>query len=129
MQVWPQFENLPHAIARAALSISAVSSTITGDLPPSSRVTEARCLAAAANLTLPTAGLPVKKTWSKGSSSSFVDKSASPSNAAISSGAKDSRIILVMSAEQAGLISDGFRIAGQPAAIADAKGPSSRLIG
>src|ERR1700730_5474197 len=47
MQVWPQLVNLPQATLFAAFPIFALSSTMTGDLTPSSRVPEARCLAAA----------------------------------------------------------------------------------
>src|SRR3546814_7761809 len=73
MQVWPLLENFPQTILRAASSISAVESTIVGDLPPSSSVTEVRCFAAAAITILPTCGLPVKKMWSKGRSSSACE--------------------------------------------------------
>jgi hypothetical protein len=47
---------------RSAASLtSAVSSTIAGDLPPSSSVTDASVRAAAAITTCPTRVLPVKK--------------------------------------------------------------------
>jgi hypothetical protein len=42
---------------------------------------------------------------------------------------KVSRMSFVMTAEQAGLISEGLTIAGHPAAMADVKGPSSKLTG
>src|SRR5574344_1309964 len=53
MQVCPQFKVLPQAILRAALTISASLSTMQGLLPPSSRITGVRFLAAAAITTFP----------------------------------------------------------------------------
>ena len=58
MQVCPALKNLPHANHLAALEIFASGPTMTGDLPPSSSVTEASVLAAAAITIRPTAGLP-----------------------------------------------------------------------
>ena len=61
MQTCPEFIDLPHAIFFAASSRLAVRSTMAGDFPPNSSVTEVRCSAAARITILPTAGLPVKK--------------------------------------------------------------------
>lgn len=55
------------ATLRAARSTSALVSTITGFLPPSSRVTGVRLAAASRATDLPTTGDPVKKRWSNGS--------------------------------------------------------------
>ena len=67
---WPEFCVLPHSIRLAAISKSVWSaSTKTGDLPPSSRETGVRFLAAAAATMRPTRGLPVRKMWSHWSSS------------------------------------------------------------
>ena len=60
-QVWPALTHLPQTMRAAASSTSASAATITGDFPPSSRVTGVRCSAAAAMTARPTAGLPVKK--------------------------------------------------------------------
>jgi len=61
MQVCPLLMNFAAMITFAAWSRSALDSTITGDLPPSSRVTELRFRAAEAMTRLPMAVLPVKK--------------------------------------------------------------------
>jgi hypothetical protein len=47
MQIWPEFSSLENAMRLAATSMSASAATITGLLPPSSRVTGVRCDAAA----------------------------------------------------------------------------------
>ena len=78
MQVWPAFRNLPKVIQSAACPRSASGPTMTGDLPPSSSVTEARVFAAAAITIRPTAGEPVKKIWSKGRASSASATALSP---------------------------------------------------
>ena len=78
-QVCPALRNLPQAMRAAASSTSASGARITGDLPPSSRVTGVRCSAAAAMTLFPTAGLPVKKITSKGLSTRASASSRPPS--------------------------------------------------
>ena len=79
--------------------------------------------------TLPIAGLPVKKMWSNGSSSSACDTAASPSNSATSSSAKTSPTSLAIAADRWGVISDGLMMAVLPAAIAETSGPKVRFSG
>ena len=100
---------------------------MVGDLPPSSSVTLVRCLAAAAMTTLPIAGEPVKKMWSKGRASNIVDTAVSPSKIATSSSVKISLTIFTITAVRCGVISDGFRIAVLPAAMAETSGPNDRF--
>ena len=86
-------------------------------------------LAAAAMTIRPTAGLPVKKMWSKGSASNAVATSTPPSTTVTRSGAKHSATICAIRADVAGVSSDGFRIAEQPAASAETNGPSASWKG
>ena len=90
MQACPPLNCLAEARSAATFFTSASASTMTGDLPPSSSVTLARCLAAAAITTLPTRVLPVKKMWLNGSSSRAVATFTSPSNSATSFSSKAS---------------------------------------
>ncbi len=97
---------------------------ITGDLPPSSSVTLARCLAAAAITILPTRVLPVKKMWLNGSSSSAVATLTSPSNSATSFSSNTSRMITPAIFAVAGQRSVSLTMQVLPAATAAATGPS-----
>ena len=124
MQAWPPLNCLAPARSAAILSISAPSSMITGDLPPSSSVTVARCLAAAAITILPTRVLPVKKMWLNGSSSSACATSTSPSNSATSFSSNTSRMILPATRAVAGHRSVSLTMQQLPAATAAATGPS-----
>ena len=92
-------------------------------------MTLVRCLAAAAITTLPIAGEPVKKIWSKGRASSEVETAASPSKIATSSSENSSRVIFTIRADKCGVISEGLMIAVLPAAIADTSGPKLRFTG
>src|SRR3546814_7651421 len=71
----------------------------------SSSVTEVRCFAAAAITILPTCGLPVKKMWSKGRSSSACETEASPSQTATRFAGKVSSTICRMTDDVAGVSS------------------------
>ena len=64
MHVCPELMNLPNKILRTALSIFAVSSTMTGDFPPSSRMHGVRFLAASMATNLPVVVEPVKHIMS-----------------------------------------------------------------
>ncbi len=61
MQIWPWCRNEPHAPADAAPGTSASSSTISAELPPSSRCTRLRCWPASAPTCRPTAVDPVNE--------------------------------------------------------------------
>ena len=61
MQIWPWCRNEPQAPADAAPGTSASSSTISAELPPSSRCTRLRCWAASAPTCRPTAVEPVNE--------------------------------------------------------------------
>ena len=61
MHVCPQFKNLPNKIRFTAVSTVAVSSTITGHLPPSSRMQGTKFLAASIATILPVNVEPVKQ--------------------------------------------------------------------
>ena len=101
---------------------------MAGDLPPNSRVTEARWAAAALITILPTRGLPVKKIWSNGRDSSPVATSSPPCNT-VTSPSNTSSTISAMSWEVCGVNSEGFSTATLPAARHDTSGPTDRLKG
>ena len=61
MQIWPWCRNEPQAPADAAAGTSASSSTISAELPPSSRCTRLRCWPASAPTCRPTAVEPVNE--------------------------------------------------------------------
>ena len=101
-----------------------------GDFPPSSSVTLAWHWAAFSAICAPIFGLPVKKTWSNGSSSSRSPITApSPSIIAISFSGNDSLKSLAMKALTLGVLCDGFAIITFPAAIAEIIGFTSSKNG
>jgi len=129
MQIWPLLVNFAQAMRRAAASTLAVSSMMVGDLPPSSRVTEARCFDAAAITILPIAGAPVKKMWLKGSASAAVEVSMPPSITATSLSSNTSSMMLLMIADACGVCSEGLSMTQFPAATALITGPKVRFTG
>ena len=64
MQVWPVAPKMPASAPTTALSRSASAKMMLGDLPPSSSVTGTSRRPAAAAISRPTPGLPVKLTRS-----------------------------------------------------------------
>lgn len=113
----------------AASSTSASGARITGDLPPSSRVTGVRCSAAAAMTFFPTAGLPVKKITSKGLSTRASASSRPPSATVIYSGGNTRPSTSARARAEAGASSPGFTTAVDPAAMADTRGARVRNRG
>ena len=107
----------------------ACLSTITGDLPPSSRVTPARCREAASITTFPTFGLPVNIIWLKGRFKSFCATSFSPKKTATSSDEKVFSIKAFTSSPEAGVSSEGLIIAVLPDAIAAMSGLRQSITG
>src|ERR1700760_1412932 len=74
-QHWPWLKKIPKLTHEMALSMSASSKTMFGDLPPSSRVTFLRLDdAAALRMVRPTTVEPVKATLS----TSMCEESAAP---------------------------------------------------
>ena len=128
MHVWPALTNLPHTTRSAADLRSAEASTITGDFPPSSSVTEARCSAAFAITFFPMRVLPVKKKWSNGSSSRASATGTPPPTSATSRSSKVERIISHHFGDVRRLLRRP-EIAVFPAAIADTSGAITRLNG
>ena len=79
MQIWPWWKNEPKAAALTAASRSASSSTMTAELPPSSRWARLRCRAASSPTLRPAAVEPVKEmTRTRGSAISAWPVSAPP---------------------------------------------------
>ncbi len=66
MHVCPQFKNLAKSILLTAVGIVAVSSTITGHFPPSSKIQGVRFFAASIATILPVKVEPVKQMMSTG---------------------------------------------------------------
>src|SRR5580700_7277003 len=118
MQVWPLLIIFDQTIRETAFFISADSSIIVGDFPPSSNVVEARCWAAFSIILLPVPADPVKKIWLNGRSKSAAPRAPSPVNTIASFGSKVDSIMLLNSSLQQGLRSDGFMITVLPAARA-----------
>ncbi|MCW0462729.1 hypothetical protein NB717_003797 [Xanthomonas sacchari] len=102
---------------------------MTGDLPPSSRVTGVSCRAAAAITSRPTAAEPVKNTWSNGQASKACAVAAPPCTRATSSGANASSSTACSTALTCGVNSEGLISAVLPAASADTNGPSTVATG
>lgn len=71
MQVWPQFKNLPNRTLLTALSMSALSSIITGHFPPNYNKQGVKFFAASIATSFPVYVEPVKHIKSKGSDVSF----------------------------------------------------------
>ena len=79
MQTWPWWKNDPNAAALTAASRSASSSTMSAELPPSSRCARLRCRAAASPTLRPAALDPVNEiTRTRGSATSAWPVSAPP---------------------------------------------------
>ena len=62
MQIWPELSSPPNAVAFAARSMSAPRVTISGSLPPSSRLTGVSVSAARFITILPVRSEPVNWT-------------------------------------------------------------------
>ena len=107
----------------------AVSSTTTGDFPPSSSVTPARCLDAAPITAFPIFGLPVKKIWLTGFLRSSIAGSWAPKTTATSFSGKTFSTSLLINLPEAGVNSEGLIIAVFPAATAAIKGFKTNIIG
>ena len=108
----------------AALARSALREMMTGDLPPSSRVSGTRFSAALRITERATAVLPVKTKWSKGCAVNAWAKSASPSTTATSSGSNISPKARASTLAVSGTTSEGLRMARLPAASTQASGLS-----
>ena len=106
----------------AALPMSALRPTSTGDLPPSSSVTGTRLAAAAVITARPTAVEPVNTRWAQGWALNSVATSTPPLTSATTSGAKCSASAAASTAAVRGAISDGFSMARLPAASTLASG-------
>jgi hypothetical protein len=114
---------MPATIPLTAASRSASANTTFGDLPPSSRLTWARCVAAALITREPTAVEPVNATLSTpGCSASGAPASApKPVTTLNTPGGKPaSSISLANSSVEAGACSAGLTTNVQPAASAGA---------
>ena len=89
-------------------------------------MTLARCRAAAAMITLPTAGLPVKKMWSTGKSSNTSASLSSSSKAETRRSSNTAWTTSRMTRAVAGVKELGFTIAVLPAASAATVGSNNR---
>ena len=86
MQVCPALIILPYMMRSTAVGKLASVAMITGDLPPNSKVTGVRLLAAARITCLPTAVEPVKSKWSNGKAEK-ADATSTPPVTMVSSSA------------------------------------------
>ena len=103
MQIWPELISLVQAIRLAATSRSASSATMTGLLPPSSRVTGVRCGAAPSYTLRPISVPPVNSTRSKPCAISSWLTAPSPSITAIASVSRYLGTNSAISADDAGV--------------------------
>ena len=118
MQVCPAFKNLAQIKRLIAVGKSALGAMMAGLLPPSSKVTGVRCLAAASYTMRPTAGLPVKKILSKRSASSVVVSSTPPNTTVKRRGSKYCATSSAIHCALLAASSEGFRTTVLPAANA-----------
>ncbi len=115
MQTWPLLANEAQTAACAAAARSASSSTMNGDLPPSSSTHGIRRSPQRAATWRPTFWLPVKKIMSAASTSA---RPASPSPASTwntSSGRPSCRHSSATRSDVSGVSCDGFRMTALPA--------------
>ena len=123
MQIWPELISFVQAIRLAATSMSASSATMTGLLPPSSRVTGVRCGAAPSYTLRPMSVPPVNSTRSKPCAINSWLTAPSPSITAIASVSRYRGTNSAINADDAGATSDGLRTTVFPAAMAPTAGP------
>ncbi len=116
-------------IRAAAVVMSAERPMITGLLPPSSSVSGVRFSAAARITWRAIEVAPVKIRWSKARPAKAWPTSGPPVTTAISSGENTAPNIRAISAEVAGVYSDGLIIARLPAASTPASGAKVRFTG
>ena len=131
MQGCPAVKNLRQAMRLAARSTLALRSTMAGLLPPSSKVTGTNRGAAMANTLRPTAGLPVKKMWSKRKASIIGGSTSAPGPCTTNTCyvRKASAMIFSSTAAVCGVSSLGCTTAQLPAAIAPTNGESTSRAG
>jgi len=116
-------------ICATAFASTESSSTTTGLLPPSSKVTGVRFSAAALAISLPTSVLPVYSRWSQRSVGNSLASSRPPVTTAARSRSNAAASIFLSSSEHAGVYSEGLMIALLPAASMSTSGPSERSNG
>ena len=116
-------------IRAAAVFMSADWPRMTGLLPPSSSVRGVRFSAAARMTWAAMDVAPVKTRWSKARPAKAWPTSGPPVITTISSGENTEPNIRSMSAEVAGVYSDGLIIARLPAARTPARGVKVRFTG
>ena len=117
-------------MAAAAASTSTSSKTTTGALPPSSRCTRFRSVAADAATSMPARVEPVMDTslgvgWATSARPVF----RSPQTTLSTPGGRNSAAISASSNAVTGVVSDGFRTTELPAAIAGANFHTAITIG
>ena len=110
-------------------AMSAFGEIMTGDLPPSSRVTGTRFSEAARITCLATDVAPVKSKWSKASPEKSAPVCGPPVMTAISSSSNSSAKPAAMAAEVAGVYSLGLIMQRLPADSTPAKGVNVRFTG
>src|SRR5690606_17494165 len=123
------FRNLPKTVLFTASFTFADASTIEGDFPPNSKVTDVRCCEAAFITNFPTCGEPVKKIWSHGNFNSSCATVTSPSITTTSVGKNTCSTRVYMTFEMWCVISEGFNTTTLPAAIAETKGQNNKMRG
>ena len=121
VQSWPALKSAAPAIPSAAAATSASSKTMTGALPPSSRWTFLRSVAAAPATSMPARTEPVIATiCGVGCETSARPVSRSPQTTLSTPGGRNSWAIWASSVELAGVVSLGLRTTVLPAASAGA---------
>src|SRR6478736_9786168 len=118
------------AIASAAAAMSASSNTTTGALPPSSRCTRLRSVAAAVATSIPARTEPVIDTIEGVGCDTMVRPvSRSPQMTLNTPGGRNSLAISASHGVDAGVVSLGLSTIALPAAIAGANFQTAIIIG
>ena len=130
VQSCPALKSPAKAIPSAAASISASSNTTTGALPPNSKCTRFKEVAAACATSIPARTLPVTDTidgvlWV----TIARPVSRSPQMTLKTPGGKNSAAISARSVVVAGVVSDGFNTMALPAANAGANFHTAIIMG
>src|SRR3954470_7124888 len=132
MQICPEWENVPHAPTDAAARTSTSGSTISAELPPSSRWARFRCCPASAPTARPARVEPVNAmTRTAGSTTSASPTSAPPgSTCSTPAGSPASaKIRANMAPPLIAVRGSGLRITALPSARAGATARMARIVG
>ena len=122
VHTWPLLRKRAQAAPGTATSRSASSNTMSGSMPPSSRLTRFSCFAAFTAISVPTAVEPVKamQATSRVVDQRRADLGAVPVTTLTTPGGRCARASSTMRSVASGVSSDGLMTTVLPAASAGA---------